>query len=192
MSAMNDCFAILGLPRAASLDEEALRQAYAEKSRAAHPDHGGNETLAAETNAAFETLRIPEKRLKHLLEIAAPDVAKQWRTVPLDDAMMNLFSKLGAALEASAKFLERKQKAQSALAKALLANEEMQHREALEQIGFEIEGQRGELEQQLPAIDASLANHDETVWPQLAGMRAKLSYLSKWQTQVRERLLALM
>ena len=189
---MNDCFAILRLPRAASLDEETLRQAYAEKSRAAHPDHGGDETLAAETNSAFETLRAPEKRLKHLLEIAAPDNAKQWRTVPLDDAMMSLFSKLGAALEASAKFLERKTKAQSALAKALLANEEMQHREVLEQIGFEIEGRRSELENQLPALDALLANHDESAWPQLAAMQAKFAYLSKWQTQVCERLLALM
>lgn len=181
---MNDCFAILGLPRVASLDEEALRHAYAERSRAAHPDHGGNETLAAETNAAFETLRAPEKRLKHLLELAAPDGGKQWRTVPLDDAMMSLFSKLGAALESSAKFLEKKTKAQSALAKALLANEEMQQRETLEQIGFEIEQRRSEMEQRLPEL--------ESEWPQLAAMQAKFAYLSKWQTQVRERLLALM
>ncbi len=189
---MNDCFAILALPRTASLDEEKLRHAYAEKSRTAHPDHGGNDVLAAETNAAFETLRAPEKRLKHLLEIAASETAKQWRTVPLDNAMMNLFSKLGAALEVSAKFVEKKSKAQSALAKALLVNEEMQQREALEQIGFEIERRRSELEQQLPALDVSLVNHDESVWPQVAAMRAKFAYLSKWQTQVRERLLALM
>ncbi len=181
---MTDAFAMLGLPRAAALDQELLRYAYAEKSRTAHPDHGGSDKIAADTNAAFETLLSPDKRLKHLLDLAAPDGARQWRTVPLDNAMMNLFSGLGAALEASAKFQERKQQAQSALAKALLANEEMQHREALEQIGFEIEQRRNEMEQQLPAL--------ESEWTQLAVMQAKFAYLVKWQTQVRERLLVLM
>jgi curved DNA-binding protein CbpA len=181
---MTDAFATLGLPRAAAMDEEVLRHAYAEKSRAAHPDHGGDERLAADTNAAYETLHSPDKRLKHLLELAAPDGARQWRTVPLDDGMMNLFSKLGSALEASAKLLERKQKAQSALAKALLANDEMRHREALELIGCEIEQRRKEMERQLPALEPG--------WVQLAAMQAKFAYLSKWRIQVRERLLALM
>ena len=189
---MNDGFATLGLPRAAALDEEKLRNAYSERSRTAHPDHGGNEALAAETNAAFETLRSPEKRLKHLLELVGPEDARAWRTVPLDDVMMRLFSELGRALAMSAKFLERKSKAQTAIAKALLANAEMQHREALERIGFEIELRRGEMEQQLPELDGALTNADESVWPQLAAMQAKFAYLSRWQTQLRERLLALM
>lgn len=189
---MNDCFAILDLPRLATLDEEILLHAYAEKCRAAHPDHGGSEVEAAKVNAAYETLRAPEKRLKHLLELAGPDDAKAWRTVPLDDAMMNLFSELGKALEDSAKFLERKAGAQSAIAKALLANEEMQHRESLEQIGFDIERCRSEMELQLPAMDDAIENTDESVWPKFAAVQAKFAYLSKWQSQVRERLLALM
>lgn len=189
---MNDCFAILDLPRLATLDEEMLRHAYSEKCRAAHPDHGGSEDLASKVNAAYETLRSPEKRLKHLLELAAPDDAKQWRTVPLDDGMMNLFSELGKALESSGKFLERKAGAQSAIAKALLTNEEMQHRETLERIGFEIDRRKTEMEQQLPAIDSELASADTTAWSRLAAMQAKFSYLARWQTQVRERLLALM
>ena len=80
---MVDCFAIFGLTRAASLNEEALRNAYTNASKAAHPDHGGSEDLASKVNAAYETLRAPENRLKHLLELAAPDEAKRWRTVPL-------------------------------------------------------------------------------------------------------------
>ncbi len=189
---MEDCFAIFGLPRIASLNEEALRNAYAEKSKTAHPDHGGSEALAAKVNAAYETMRTPEKRLKHLLELAGPDEAKAWRTVPLDDAMMNLFSELGKALEASAKFLERKAAAQSAIAKSLLANEEMQHRETIERIGFEIDRRKTELEQQLPALDAELMMKDAAAWSRLAAMQAKLAYLARWQTQVRERLLLLM
>jgi curved DNA-binding protein CbpA len=189
---MDDCFAIFGLPRTAAIDEEILHRAYVECSKAAHPDHGGSDAQAAQTNAAYETLRVPERRLKHLLELAAPEDAKAWRTVPMDDNMMGLFSKLGKALEVSGKFLERKAKAQSALAKALLANEEMREREALEGIGFEIEKIRKEMESRLPMLDTSLLSGERDTWKEVAVMQARFAYLARWQTQVRERLLALM
>jgi curved DNA-binding protein CbpA len=189
---MDDCFAILGLPRSAALGEETLHRAYVESSKAAHPDHGGSDAQAAQTNAAYGTLRAPERRLKHLLELAAPEDAKAWRTVPMDDQMMALFSQLGKALEASGKFLERKTKAQSALAKALLANVEMQQREALEGIGFEIEEMRGAMESRLPVLDTALPEGRPDTWKEVALMQARFAYLARWQTQVRERLLALM
>lgn len=187
-----DSFAVLGLPRMAALDEQTLQRAYTMHSRAAHPDHGGDEAHAAQVNAAYETLRPSEKRLKHLLEIAGPEEAKAWRTVPLDEAMMSLFSELGKAMDATAKFLERKNKAASAIAKALLTSEELQHRETLERIGFELEERKGDIETQLPALDAALARDDAGAWKQLAAMQARFAYLAKWQAQVRERLLALM
>lgn len=187
-----DRFAILSLPRTAALDENRLHRAYSERSRTAHPDHGGSEAEAAQLNAAYETLRAPEKRLKHLLELAGPEDARAWRTVPLDEAMMSLFSRLGEAMETTAMFLERKGKAASALAKALLTGEELQHRETLERIGFELEGRRSGMEAQLPSLDEALARNDTDAWKQLAAMQARFAYLAKWQAQVRERLLALM
>ncbi len=189
---MVDHFAVLSLPRTAALDENVLHQAYMDKSRTAHPDHGGSEAHAAEVNAAYESLRSPEKRLKHLLELARPDDAKTWRTVPLDEAMMGLFMELGKALETTTKFLERKNKATSALARALLTAEELQHRETLERIGFELEQRRGDMEARLPSLDEVLARNDAEVWKQLAAMQARFAYLAKWQTQIRERLLLLM
>lgn len=187
-----DSFSLLSLPRAAALDEAVLHRAFTVLSRTAHPDHGGSEALAAQVNAAYETLRSPDRRLKHLLETAGPPDAKAWRTVPLDESMMSLFSSLGAAMETSAKFLERKAKASSALAKALLTAEEMQHRESLERVGFELAGHLSDMESQLPDIDAALETDDGTAWQRLAVMQARFAYLAKWQTQVRERLLALM
>ena len=189
---MVDCFDVLGLPKRAALNEDQLHQAYAARSRTVHPDHGGNETDAAQANAAYETLRVPERRLKHLLETAGPEEAKAWRTVPLDDGMMSLFSQLGKALENSAQFLDRKARARTALARALLTNEEMVQREALEGLGFEIEQRRNMMEAQLPDLDASLASGDSPMWQQLAVMQARFAYLGRWQNQVRERLLALM
>jgi curved DNA-binding protein CbpA len=187
-----DSFTTLGLPRAATLDEPALQRAYTTHSRTAHPDHGGSEALAAKVNAAYETLRHPEKRLKHLLELAGPSDAKAWRTVPLDEGMMTLFSELGKTMEVTSKFLERKARAASAIARAVLAGEEMRHRETLETIGFEIERQKNEMAARLPTLDATIAGGDASVWKQVAAMQARFAYLAKWQSQVRERLLALM
>lgn len=187
-----DAFATFSIPRSVAVDPAVLQDAYAALSREAHPDHGGTEDRAAAVNAAYETLRFPERRLKHLIEIAAPEDAKAWRTVPLDDSMMSVFMELGRALEASAKLLERKGKAASVLARALLANEELALRERLETIGFGIEEKKVAMESALPALDARLAAGDEQVWKDIAATQARLAYLAKWQTQIRERLLALM
>lgn len=189
---MVDCFDVLGLPKKAASLEEDLHRAYSARCKDVHPDHGGSDAAAAELNAAYETLRSPERRLKHLLETTGPDEAKAWRTVPLDEELMAIFGGVGKALDSSGKFLERKAKAQSALAKALLANEEMTQREALERLGFEIEHHRVVMQAGLPALDELLASGDSGAWKQLAVAQAKFAYLGKWQTQVRERLLALM
>ncbi|MEY4484722.1 MAG: hypothetical protein RL693_2174 [Verrucomicrobiota bacterium] len=187
-----DHFEVLSLSHRAALKEEVLHQAYADKSRIAHPDHGGSEQHATEVNAAYEALRSPETRLKHLLELSVPEQAKAWRTVPLDEGMMQLFSQLGAALESSGKFLERKSKAQSALAKALLTNEEMRHRETLEAIGTAIAEYRAAMESELPTMDSELESASDVTWRKLAAMQARFAYLGRWQTQIRERLLQLM
>ena len=186
---MSNAFALLGLPRIAALNDEALQQAWLAASRSAHPDQpGGDAARAAEINSAYETLQAPEKRLKHLLDLHAVP----WRTVPIDEGMMALFGQLGPALQKVAAFLKRKQSATSALAKALLAPEEMRLQEQLEELGMQLEAQRSPILETLPALDAGLAAGDGTTLTELQAMQAKLSYLAKWQAQVRESLLGLL
>jgi curved DNA-binding protein CbpA len=176
---MTDCFALLGLPRTAQLDESTLQAAWHERSRAAHPDQpGGSAVLAAEINAAYETLLAPEKRLKHLLDLHQVP----WRAIPISAELMSLFSQLGPLLQKAAALAKKKQQASSALVKALLANEEMTLREALETLGVEIETRRETLIAGLPADDLE----------QIQVAQATLSYLAKWQAQVREALLVMM
>jgi curved DNA-binding protein CbpA len=176
---MTDCFALLGMPRSALLDESALQAAWHERSRAVHPDQpGGSAALAAEVNAAYETLLAPEKRLKHLLELHQVP----WRAIPISAELMTLFSQLGPWLQKASALAKKKQQASSALAKALLAQEEMTLREALEALGSQIEARREALIAALPAIDLE----------QIQAAQATLSYLGKWQAQIREALLAMM
>lgn len=186
---MPNAFALLGLPRAAALDPDVLQKAWLQASRDAHPDQpGGDAARAADINAAYETLQSPEKRLKHLLELHATP----WRAVPIDDAMMHVFGRVGALLQNTSTFLKRKEAAASTLAKALLAPEEMKLREQLEELGTEIEAQKEALLISLPALDARLEAGDAQAPADLQSLQARLAYLSKWQAQIRESLLALM
>ncbi|WP_038158752.1 DnaJ domain-containing protein [Verrucomicrobium sp. BvORR106] len=191
---MTNAFDILALPARLSLDEGTLQQAYLSRSRQAHPDHGGSDREASEVNAAYEVLKAPDKRVKHLMEVAAPEAARSWRTVPLDERMMSLFSSIGQTLDASAKIVERKSRAQSALAKALLANEEMQQRERLEELGSSIASRLEEMETVLPELDTRLESDPASLetWKEIASLQARMAYLTKWQAQIRERLLQLM
>lgn len=186
---MPDAFALLALPRVAALDESTLHQAYLAQTRSTHPDQPGGDTArSAEINAAFETLQAPEKRLKHLLEIHQVP----WRTVPINDAMMALFGQLGPLLQNTTVFLKRKQTATSALARALLAPEEMRLREQLEGLGQTLDIERTSLLDSLPDLDTRLNSGDDTALSDLQTLQAGLAYLGKWQTQIREALLGLM
>ena len=187
---MADYFELLTLPPSAALDEEVLQQAYLKATRSAHPDQvGGDVQLSAELNAALETLKSPVTRLKHLIDQLSQTA---WRAIPLDNGLMGLFEKLGPLLQQSAAFLTRKQAATSALAKALLAAEEMRLREALESLNDEIETQWQQLETNLPICDARLTENDASVWLDLQALQARFAYLAKWRAQIRERLLGLM
>ena len=173
-----DAFATLDLPATASLGEEQVRAAYFEKSKAPDADH-------AQLNAAYELLLAPEKRLKHLIDLAAPEEAKQWRAVTMSEDMMQLFMALGRARPEAEALIDKRGKAQSALAKALLEKPTFAVRETLEEIGMALEERRVAMESSLPSIPA-----DD--WLALVETQAKFAYLAKWQTQVRELLLKLM
>lgn len=189
---VTDHFATLGLPRLAALDEEALKQAYTSRSRESHPDQeAGDEEHSTELNTAFEILSAPEKRLKLLIELEADEAARAWKTIPLDATMMGLFDKLAPFLHCIGDYTRKKQSATSALAKALLSGEEMKLRETAEERGTELTALREELEAELPDIDARRAAVDAGVVRDMQILQAKLAYLAKWQSQVREAFMAL-
>lgn len=173
-----DAFATLGLPRLAALEEEQVRAAYFEKSKAEGADH-------AALNAAYELLLAPEKRLKHLIEIAAPEDARQWRPVSMSEDLMQLFMALGKVRPEAEALIEKRGKAQSSLARALLEKPTFALRERLEEIGFALDDKR-------EALGQALVAHPADDWRGLAEAQARFAYLAKWHTQVRELLLKLM
>ena len=76
---MTDYFALLRQPHQPHLDDSALEQAFRERARLLHPDAAGaNEgDEFAQLNTAFNVLRDPRLRLRHLLELEGVTPAKE-------------------------------------------------------------------------------------------------------------------
>lgn len=67
---MIDFFALLGIPRKFNLDLSQLRKSYYSESRKVHPDQQEVEDhLIIEINQAYNSLKDPLLRLKHILEL---------------------------------------------------------------------------------------------------------------------------
>ena len=97
----------------------------------------------------------------------------------LDQALMDLFSKVGAAVQTTRHLLAKKSAASSALAKALLAEEEFRAQESLQAVLAELN--RAETSLTLDTSDPA----------ELRRLYTTLSFLDKWRRQINEKLLAL-
>lgn len=180
-----DAFLVLGLPRRASLTEEEVRAAYFRCAKEAEADQG-------ELNAALQMLVTAERRLKHLIEIAAPEEMKHWRTVSMPESLMELFMRVGRVKSVSEELLKKRQNAQSALAKALLEPAILKLRDEAETVAGDLSAALDGLVDGLPAVDETLESGGVDAWKRLAEIQAHVAYLAKWQAQVRELLLGLM
>jgi curved DNA-binding protein CbpA len=184
-----DYFALLDLPKSASLDEETLQRAYLEKTRESHPDQAeGDSLLSTELNAARDTLGSTARRLKHLLELESASPASSWGTVPLDQQMMGVFEKLGPALQGASALIRELEMAKSSLAKALLSDRVMRQRETLEGIGHELEAVSSDMLAKLPELDNRRQTGDPQVMREMHQTQARFAYLEKWRAQICEAL----
>jgi hypothetical protein len=173
-----DAFATLGLPRLAALVPQDIENAYFKKSKDPSEDQQA-------LNAAYQTLVTPDRRLKHLLDLAAPTEAKSWRAVTMPEEMMRLFSRVGSFKTEAESLLKRRDASTSALGRALLEPKLLGLREGGESIAVDLFAALETLTDQLPLLDAALETHSPDAWQSVAKCQAHLAYLSKWQTQVR-------
>ena len=99
-STSSSYFELFGLPPAFSVDAEKLEKAYREIQSRVHPDrfaHAGDAERRASlqwttrVNEAFQALKNPVTRAKHLLELHGVDVAFETNTqMPTDFLMQQL------------------------------------------------------------------------------------------------------
>ncbi len=118
------------------LADEALRDAYREAGRQAHPDAGGGDGEFAALREAFAVVSSPSRRLRQWLE---------WRGTPgevrgsIEPSLMDLFSHVGAVTQQAETLIRKREEAKSALARALLEGETQICREAVERAISQVE-----------------------------------------------------
>ena len=163
---MQSHFDLFGLPPAFSLEKDRLEAAYREIQSRVHPDRfasaGDAERRASlqwttRVNEAFQTLRNPVARAKHLLELHGVDVAFETNTaMPADFLMQQM--ELREALE---KAVEKKDPA------------------AVDRIRADLRNEKTVLEKQIAqAID------QKKDYPGAAGPVRKLMFLDKLDEEI--------
>ncbi len=177
---MPDAFAIFDLPRRPWLDATALRDEFHRRSATLHPDAGGDGEKFAQLNAAHEILRQPDARLRHLLELEAPELLAHAQKIP--PALADRFMRVAAAGQGCAAFLTRHRAATSPLARALLAAEHVTQSSTLETTLADLDTAQTKALARLEILDPGWRAH----LPELATLHAELSYLEKWIAQLRE------
>lgn len=171
---------MLGLPRRPYLEEEALKETYHRRAALLHPDAvtGGTEEFR-ELQEAFATLSDHGRRLRHLQELVFPDFQK----TASPGVHGELFLTIGQAVQAAQDVLKRKEKTQSAVARALLIGE-------IAGAGERIRGALREVETVRKRLRAELAALDER-WPAVEAeaidsLASQLTFLSRWHSELAE------
>ena len=89
---MTDFFAELGFQPCAWLDAEKIKSHHHQRIASIHPDKpGGDTSMATRANEARRVLESPPRRLRHLIELLAPDFSPTTKPSPDWD----LFSTIG-------------------------------------------------------------------------------------------------
>lgn len=190
---MFDCFARLDLERRPFLEPEVVKGAFQERAAAAHPDGCGAPGEIAEFAAvelAFRTLRDPKLRLQHLLDLEFPGArSSAAATVPADVAgMFTTASALAGRVDA---FLGRRNAAGSAVARALLAGEQLVLREEVEGWLETLRQRETQLVDELRRADQYWTLAGERDAAKVLRLHQSFAFLTRWIEQARERLFAL-
>ena len=195
---VRDYFALFNEPRRPWLEPETLKEKFLAFSAEVHPDrvHQASESdkLAAnqrytELNAAYNCLREPRERLRHLLELELGRKPSDLTNVPND--LMDVFFKVGQTLREVDGFVAEKGKASSPLLQVQLFERSQEWIEKLNTVTRLIDTRRvpliAELKQLSPDWDADSAQPLE----RLLEIWRLLSFYDRWLVQIQERVVQL-
>jgi hypothetical protein len=187
---MPDYFAILQQPRRPWLDSEALKERFHRQTAESHPDvaGGGDDGDFAAFNAAYTALRDPASRLRHLLELEAPDLLAPSQEIPTD--LTDLFMRIAGFRRALDVFRKKESAASSSLARALLAGERLALSDQGDGVRAGLEAAYDAAMETLRAIDSDWKRDPRPTdaVERLAALHHQCAYLSKWRSQLAEAL----
>jgi DnaJ-domain-containing protein 1 len=197
---MADHFILLNEPRRPWLEPEELKQKFLALSATVHPDRAHNLSEAereqsqqryTELNAAYNCLRDPRNRLRHLLELERGSAPKDIQQIPQD--LMNVFMEVGQICRQADAFLAEKDKVSSPLLKVQLFERGQEWTEKLRHLLNSVSARRESLVEELKMIDARWSQSaNSNPLERLENLYRLFSYFDRWLAQIQERLTQLL
>ena len=195
---MLDNFALLKTPRRPWLRPDSLKQSFFALSAESHPDrvhpadvaerHRANER-AAELNAAYQCLREPRERLRHLLELELGTKPSDLTQVPED--LMDLFFAIGKEFYTVDALLVEKSKATSPLLQVRFFERGQEEAEKLGAFRQSVAIRRDALLAELEPMNAAWEMSAARPFERLQEIWRLLSFYERWLAQIQERIVKL-
>jgi curved DNA-binding protein CbpA len=192
---------LLNEPRRPWLEPEPLKDKFLALSGTVHPDRvhnlGEAQRAAAqerytELNAAYNCLREPKERLRHLLELELGALPKDIQRIPSD--LMDLSMEIGKGCREVDVFLTEKAKVTSPLLQVTFFERSDEFADKLKALRQRVNSLNERLVEELKQIDAAWPAPEEKRAAQLQRMEEiyrLLSYFARWTTQIQERVVRL-
>ena len=181
---MTDYFALFGLERRPLIDLDSLRELYFRKSEQANRRGPGD---LATINEAFRILSSPALRLGHLLRLEFSEVpARQ-----INPSFGALFGELASVVTDFDQALSKVGSQSSPVLRAMHFQETSSLQERLAGLGEALSEQRSSLEARIKALDEKWPDHTVETRDELAQIALDLTFIDRWQQQLKERSLRL-
>lgn len=181
---MTDFFAVLRMPARPWLDPDAVRDIYVRLSEALHRQAGAQDELVA-LNRAYQVLSNSATRVEHLLSVTGVEPG----TRQIDPVMGELFGRVANCLQEADRLLGEISVQTSALARALQVQRVHAGQGELDDLVRELAAQEAQRLAALRELDQVWQHQPADTRQALAQVALDLTFLQKWQGQIRERLL---
>ena len=181
---MTDYFALLRQPHQPHLDDRALEHAFHERARLLHPDAAGANEGAefAQLNTAFNVLRDPRLRLRHLLELESVTPAKEL----LAPELVKLFSRAAEISHRAKAEIGKKPGSDSAIARSVAQLKRSQIRAELVAVLRELEANKAGAESDLEDLNAIWDMERATAIAEVMHLQQRFTVLHRWMDTLGE------
>lgn len=179
---MTSLFSVLGLPENLSIEPSEVDSAWQALTRESAEVEASKD---AEVHRARAVLSDPALRLEHWLELHEVELS---RGSSIEPGLMDLFSKIHAALEAADSVYRRHREATTTLGKALLSKEAVQAQLSVQECLASIQGKKSESTERFSDFESE---GEQGTFTSAEAALGQLKFLKKWEQQCQERLLQL-
>jgi len=195
---MTDHFALLDEPRRPWIDPELLKEKFLALSSQVHPDRVHQSSAAerkdagehyAGLNQAYNCLREPKERLRHLLELELGKKPKDIQNIP-PELMDSAFEISRACKDADA-LLAEKEKTTSAILKVRFFERGQECVDKLQTIQRKINEQRDVLLTELKEMNPEWEAEKMRSLERVEEIYRLLGYSARWTQQIQERIVEL-